>query len=275
MAPPIQAGTLAEYALVPGGRGHRQAGRGLGFVAAAALPLAVAAAVAAVAGHRPAARAGRVRQRRLGGRRLVRHPAADRTRRKRAGHRHRARHRASDRPWGGPRHRLHDRSGRRAGPAPPTPYGVDALIDLVSYTPDGLPLDAVREGGKVASSMGAADDQTLAVVRPDRVKHHGRPGPRGRRTPGRAGRQRHVCRFRSPPNCPSSKPPRAWPSSPKATPTERSSSPSQPDQRHSALPRQASTEIQLLFACAPPSPRADDGAGSHPRKIGTFRSSRI
>ncbi len=41
------------------------------------------------------------------------------------------------------------------------PDGVDALIDLVNYTPDGLPLDAVRKGGKVASSMGAADDQTL------------------------------------------------------------------------------------------------------------------
>ena len=42
------------------------------------------------------------------------------------------------------------------------PDGVDALIDLVSYTPDGLPLDAVRKGGAVASSMGAAQDETLA-----------------------------------------------------------------------------------------------------------------
>ena len=42
------------------------------------------------------------------------------------------------------------------------PGGVDALIELVNYTPEGLPLDAVRKGGKVASSMGAAQDQTLA-----------------------------------------------------------------------------------------------------------------
>ena len=44
------------------------------------------------------------------------------------------------------------------------PEGVDALIDLVSYAPDLLPLDAVRDGGTVASSVGAADPQVLAAA---------------------------------------------------------------------------------------------------------------
>ncbi len=35
------------------------------------------------------------------------------------------------------------------------PDGIDALIDLVSYAPDDLPLSALRKGGKVASSLGA------------------------------------------------------------------------------------------------------------------------
>jgi NADPH:quinone reductase-like Zn-dependent oxidoreductase len=44
------------------------------------------------------------------------------------------------------------------------PDGVDALIDLVNYTPDGLPLDAVRTGGTVASTMGAATDTPLSAA---------------------------------------------------------------------------------------------------------------
>ncbi|BBC35048.1 hypothetical protein SGFS_063420 [Streptomyces graminofaciens] len=43
------------------------------------------------------------------------------------------------------------------------PDGVDALVDLIAYAPDALPLDLVRKGGKVASTLGAADDQTLAA----------------------------------------------------------------------------------------------------------------
>jgi NADPH:quinone reductase-like Zn-dependent oxidoreductase len=42
------------------------------------------------------------------------------------------------------------------------PDGVDALIDLVAYAPDALAIGAVRKGGKVASTLGAADDETLA-----------------------------------------------------------------------------------------------------------------
>jgi NADPH:quinone reductase-like Zn-dependent oxidoreductase len=47
LAPPIQAGTLAEYALLPAAAVTRKPA-GLDFTAAAALPLAGAAAVAAV-----------------------------------------------------------------------------------------------------------------------------------------------------------------------------------------------------------------------------------
>jgi NADPH:quinone reductase len=41
--------------------------------------------------------------------------------------------------------------------------GIDALIDLVSYAPDDLPLTALRKGGTVASSLGAASDEALAA----------------------------------------------------------------------------------------------------------------
>jgi NADPH:quinone reductase-like Zn-dependent oxidoreductase len=41
------------------------------------------------------------------------------------------------------------------------PEGVDAVIDLVSHTPDGLPVDLIRKGGKVASTRQAADPQIL------------------------------------------------------------------------------------------------------------------
>lgn len=44
------------------------------------------------------------------------------------------------------------------------PDGVDALIDLVAYSADGLPLRAVRKGGAVASTLGAADEATLSAA---------------------------------------------------------------------------------------------------------------
>jgi NADPH2:quinone reductase len=44
------------------------------------------------------------------------------------------------------------------------PDGVDALIELVAYTPDTAPLAAVRKGGKVSSSTNAADEQALAAA---------------------------------------------------------------------------------------------------------------
>jgi NADPH:quinone reductase-like Zn-dependent oxidoreductase len=44
------------------------------------------------------------------------------------------------------------------------PDGVDALIELVTYTPDASPLAAVRKGGKASSTTNAADEQTLATA---------------------------------------------------------------------------------------------------------------
>src|SRR5260221_16129 len=44
-----------------------------------------------------------------------------------------------------------------------SPGGIDALIDLVSYAPDDLPLTTLRKGGKVASSLGAASDEALTA----------------------------------------------------------------------------------------------------------------
>jgi NADPH:quinone reductase len=41
------------------------------------------------------------------------------------------------------------------------PNGVDALIDVVAHTADGLALTGVHPGGRVASSMGAANDEAL------------------------------------------------------------------------------------------------------------------
>ncbi len=160
MAPPMQAGTLAEYALVPAA-GVTAKPAGLDFVAAAALPLAGAAAVAAVKAIDPqpgqvvlvngaSGGVGSFAIQLLAGRgaSVVATGTAEDA------------------------ERLVDFGARlvidyTSGPVAEQvrtacPDGVDALIDLVSYTPDGLPLDAVRKGGKVASSMGAAHDETLA-----------------------------------------------------------------------------------------------------------------
>ena len=160
MAPPMKAGTLAEYALVPAA-GVTAKPAGLDFVAAAALPLAGAAAVAAVEAIDPqpeqvvlvngaSGGVGSFAIQLLTGRGAT--VVATGT--------------AED------AERLVDLGARlvidyTAGRVTEQvrsayPDGVDALIDLVNYTPDGLPLDALRKGGKVASSMGAANDETLA-----------------------------------------------------------------------------------------------------------------
>jgi NADPH:quinone reductase-like Zn-dependent oxidoreductase len=162
MAPPLQAGTLAEFALVPAA-GVTVKPAGLDFVAAAALPLAGAAAVAAVEAIDPepgqvvlvngaSGGVGSFAIQLLAGRgaTVVATGTAQDT------------------------DRLADLGARlvidyTSGPVAEQirsayPNGVDALIDLVNYTPDALPLDAVRKGGKVASSMGAANDETLAAL---------------------------------------------------------------------------------------------------------------
>jgi NADPH:quinone reductase-like Zn-dependent oxidoreductase len=162
MAPPLQAGTLAEFALVPAA-GVTVKPAGLDFVAAAALPLAGAAAVAAVEAIDPepgqvvlvngaSGGVGSFAIQLLAGRgaTVVATGTAQDT------------------------DRLADLGARlvidyTSGPVAEQirsayPNGVDALIDLVNYTPDALPMDAVRKGGKVASSMGAANDETLAAL---------------------------------------------------------------------------------------------------------------
>jgi NADPH:quinone reductase-like Zn-dependent oxidoreductase len=160
LAPPVQAGTLAEFALLPAAAVAAKPA-GLDFVTAAALPLAGAAATAAIDAIDPqagqtvlvvgasggvgsyavqllAARgvtvvatgtsddAGRLAA--LGAATVVDHTAAPLADQVRAAY----------------------------------PDGVDGLIDLVARTADDLPLGLVRKGGTVASSNGAADDQALA-----------------------------------------------------------------------------------------------------------------
>jgi len=162
LTPPVQAGTLAEYALLPAD-GTAPKPAGLDWITAAALPLAGAAATAAVDAVDPqpgrvvlvvgaaggagsfaiqmlaargatvlatgtAADTGRLRS--LGAGTVVDYtiaPVADEIR-------------------------------------AAYPDGVDALIDLVACAPDDLPLAAVRRGGTVASSLRAASDQALAAA---------------------------------------------------------------------------------------------------------------
>jgi len=44
------------------------------------------------------------------------------------------------------------------------PDGVDALIDLATYAADDLPLTALRKGGRVASSLDAADAEVITAA---------------------------------------------------------------------------------------------------------------
>jgi NADPH:quinone reductase-like Zn-dependent oxidoreductase len=160
LAPPVQAGTLAEYAVLPAAA-VVQKPQALDFVTAAALPLAGAAAAQAVDAVDPqpgetvlvngasggvgsfavqllpargatvvatgtAASAGRLRD--LGAATVV------------------------------------DRS---AGPVAEQvrsayPDGVDALVNLTGFAPDDVPAGAVRPGGRIASTTALPDEATLA-----------------------------------------------------------------------------------------------------------------
>lgn len=161
LTPPIQAGTLAEYALMPAGCVAAKPA-GLDFVTAAAIPFAGTVATAAVAAVDPrpgetvlvngasggvgsfavqlaAARGATViatgtadsteRLRRLGAGLVLDHTVAPVSEQVRVAF----------------------------------PRGVDALIDLVAYTSRTLPLWAVAPGGRVASTLSAADDEALAA----------------------------------------------------------------------------------------------------------------
>ncbi len=161
LAPPIQAGTLAEYALLPAA-GTAPKPAGLDWVAAAALPLAGAAASAAVdaVGPKPGdvvllvGAAGGVGSYAVqllaakGATVLATGTPAD-----------------TERLTGLGAATVLDYTTAPVADQVRAAYpgGIDALIDLVSYAPDDLPLTALRKGGKVASSLGAASDEALAA----------------------------------------------------------------------------------------------------------------
>ena len=160
LAPPIQAGTLAEYAVLPAASVVRKP-QGLDFVTAAALPLAGAAAAQTVNTVNPqagqivlvngadggvgsfavqllAARGASViatgkpqtadRLRQLGASEVVDYTAGPIVEQVLAAH----------------------------------PDGVDALVNLFGMDPAQIPSGAVRSGGVVASLTGLPDEQTLA-----------------------------------------------------------------------------------------------------------------
>jgi NADPH:quinone reductase-like Zn-dependent oxidoreductase len=161
LAPPIQAGTLADYALLPAA-GTAPKPAGLDWVTAAALPLAGAAASAAVdaVGPQPGeavlvvGAAGGVGSYAIqllaakGATVLATGTPADTERLKGLG--------AAI---------VLDYTTAPVADQVRAAYpdGIDALIDLVSYAPDDLPLTALRKGGKVASSLGAVSDEALAA----------------------------------------------------------------------------------------------------------------
>ncbi|MDP9220719.1 MAG: NADP-dependent oxidoreductase, partial [Actinomycetota bacterium] len=161
LAPPIQAGTLAEYALLPGAAVALKPAE-LDFVIAAALPLAGTAASAAVDAIDPQpgqtvlvnGASGGVgsyvvqllaalgvtvvatgtsedseRLRSLGADTVVDHTASLVADQVRATY----------------------------------PDGVDALVNLAGYTAADVPLDAVRTGGRVSTTTGVPDDETLTA----------------------------------------------------------------------------------------------------------------
>ncbi|MFF4349078.1 NADP-dependent oxidoreductase [Streptomyces sp. NPDC001530] len=162
LAPPIQAGTVAEYAVLPAAAVALKPA-GIDFTTAAALPLAGATALAAV--DAVAAESGQsVLVVGAGGgvgtyavqllaARGVTVVAT-------------ARPSDTDRLIGlGATTVVDYTTGDVADQVRVAyPEGVDALIDLVSHSADGLPLDVVRKGGKVSSTLGAADERVLAAA---------------------------------------------------------------------------------------------------------------
>jgi len=159
LAPPVQAGTLAEYAVLPAATVVRKPA-GLDFTQAAALPLAGAAAVQAVEAVDP--QPGQVvlvngASGGVGSYALQLLAARG----------------VTVVATGGDTERLTALGAttvvdRAAGPVAEQvraryPDGVDALVNLFGYTTADVPLDAVRRGGKV-SSLAMAPDQDAATA---------------------------------------------------------------------------------------------------------------
>ncbi|MCT9080300.1 NADP-dependent oxidoreductase [Streptomyces fulvoviolaceus] len=162
LVPPIQAGTVAEYAVLPAAAVAAKPSA-VDFVTAAALPLAGAAALGAVDGIDPqpgqtvlviGAGGGvgsyAVQLIAARGATVIATAAADDADRLKA----LGAATVVDYTTGSVADQV--RAAR--------PDGIDAIIDLVSYAADSLPLDLLVKGGKVASTLGAADEQTLAAL---------------------------------------------------------------------------------------------------------------
>jgi NADPH:quinone reductase-like Zn-dependent oxidoreductase len=162
MAPPVQAGTIAEYAVLPAAAVVKKPA-GLDSVTAAAIPLAGAAAAQAVDAVDPqagqtvlvngadggvgsyavqllAARGTTViatgkpesadRLRALGASTVIDHHTADVVEQVRAAH----------------------------------PDGVDALVNVAGFDPAAVPLRAVRNGGKLSTTTAEPDADTLSAA---------------------------------------------------------------------------------------------------------------
>ena len=162
LAPPIQAGTLAEYAVLPAAAvTHKPAG--IDFVTAAAIPLAGATAAAAVDAIDPQpGQTGLVNGAAGGvGSFAVQLLAARGVTVVATGTTAEA-----DRLTGlGATTVIDYTTGDLTEQVLATyPDGVDALIELVAYTPDASPLAAIRKGGKVSSTTNSADEQALAAA---------------------------------------------------------------------------------------------------------------
>lgn len=163
LAPPIQAGTLAEYALLPAAAVTPKPA-GIDFVTAAAIPLAGAAAAATVDaidaqpgqtvlvnGATGGVGSYAVQLLAARGVTVVATGTAD----------------DADRLTGlGATTVVDYTKGDVADQVRAAyPGGVDALIELVAHTADGSPFAAVRKGGKVAATTQAAgDEQALAAT---------------------------------------------------------------------------------------------------------------
>lgn len=161
LAPPIRQGTLAEFALLPAAAVAAKPA-GIDFVTAAAIPLAGAAAVAAIdaVDARPgqvvlvngaSGGVGSFAVQLLAARGVTvvaTGTADDRDRLTRLGAAAVVDHTA----------------GSVAGQVRDLyPDGVDALIELAAMTPEDAPLGAVRTGGVVAATTRAADADALAL----------------------------------------------------------------------------------------------------------------
>ena len=163
LAPPIQAGTLAEYAVLPAASVTAKP-QGLDFITAAALPLAGAAAAQTVAAVDPqpgqtvlvngaGGGVGSFAVQLLVARGVTVVATATSE--------------STDRLRELGAHTVIDRT---AGPVVDQvraahPDGVDALVNLApGYTPDDVPLGAVRRGGKLASTTAVPDEETLVAA---------------------------------------------------------------------------------------------------------------